>query len=79
MGFVIQEIHALVAIGEDGDEGVISMQFGNVHMPFIIADKVRFEQLLPKAMAACAIGQKQLKILKFSTREDVTDKYIKTE
>ena len=77
MGFVIQEIHAMVAIGDDGDEGVIGMRMNDgTRMPFIMADQERFEALLPKALDICRLSKKDLKILKFSVREDVTDKYI---
>ena len=79
MGFVITEIHAFVAVGEDGDEGIISMQLGGVHMPFIVADKVRFERMLPLALQAVQEYKKELRIIKFSTREDVTNYYIPKE
>lgn len=71
-GFVISKVTAFIAVGDDGDEGVIGMKSGNTLIPLIGADSLRVLQLIPIAIEICKMANKELKILEFSTRTDVT-------
>jgi hypothetical protein len=72
-GFRITELHAIIGIGEDNEEGIpaIHIMDGAVAMPLIASDGVRLELLVKSAqMIADQTGQ-TFKVAKFSVREDV--------
>ena len=72
---VIETITVFVTVDKDGNEGLIAQKFGDNWMPFVCADPERIESLLPIAIAMKKQTGIPFKILKFSTREDVTSKY----
>jgi hypothetical protein len=70
-GFRITEIHAIVGIGDDDEEGIPAVMTGDGPLPLIASDRVRLEQL--KMMAQQIANQTSLsyKVVRFSVREDV--------
>jgi hypothetical protein len=75
--FKIQTVTAFVAIDDkNGDEGVIAFFDGMGWMPLICADEQRIQSMLPLAKDVCRRERKKFRILRFSVREDVTEKYI---
>jgi hypothetical protein len=76
MNFEIKTVTAFVAIDEkNGDEGVLGIFTGSGWMPLICADETRIQQMLPIAKDVCRREKKKFRILQFSVREDVTEKY----
>lgn len=69
--FKIQTIKAFIATNDDGTEGVISMQIGDVHMPFVCADDKRVKDLKPHAIKIAKETGKTVKLAKFSVRENI--------
>ena len=74
--FTIETITAFVSVGKDGEEGVIGQLMGDHWMPFVCADEKRVEQILPICKDLCDRTGVEFKILRFSTRTDVTKEYI---
>jgi hypothetical protein len=75
--FKIKTVTAFVAIDEnDGDEGVMAFFDGAGWMPLICADEARIQSMLPLAKDVCRRSRKKFRIIQFTTREDVTEKYI---
>jgi hypothetical protein len=70
-GFQITSIQAFIAVGDDGDEGIIGEMTGMGWMPFIAADMVRLEELKPRAIAIGRMTNKVVKLARFMVREDV--------
>lgn len=71
-GFVIDSIQAFIAVGEDGDEGIIGAMMSNgMWMPFVAADMTRLLELKPKAIAIGKATGKVVKLARFMVREDV--------
>lgn len=56
---------------EDGNEGVVLAQIGDVLMPLIAADHDRLTQMTPLAHEAARLGEMKMKLIKFSAREEV--------
>jgi hypothetical protein len=71
MSFRIEAIHAFVAVGEDDEEGIIGMNMGGSWMPFIAADLTRLEGLRPSAEAIAATTGRQVRLVRFTTRQDL--------
>lgn len=70
----ITEIYAFVSIDEGG-EGVIGqtipMGGREVFMPFVCADKDRMESLRPLALNIAKMGNKRVKLIKLTQREEL--------
>lgn len=74
--FRIVKITAFVAVDpKDGDEGIIGAQIGDTAYPLISADEKRAAQYYPIAKSICERGNKELKVLQFEQRVDVTEKW----
>lgn len=73
---VIETITAFVSVDKDGNEGVIAQMLGGAWTPFVCADPQRIDSILPLALELKKITGVPFKILQFSTREDITAKYI---
>lgn len=72
MSFRIEAIHAYIAVDEDDEEGVIGQLMGNgTWMPFIAADLHRLIDLRPMAEAIALETGRQVRLVKFTTREDL--------
>jgi hypothetical protein len=59
-----------VSVDEGGD-GVMSVQLGNTHFPLIAADPARLASLIPMAKDAAAAGRTVVRLVKFTTREEI--------
>ena len=68
----IEEMYAFVAEdkGPD-DEGVVGFMADTGWMPMVGADMARVESLRPIAEAAARASGKPVKLLRFTTREEV--------
>ncbi len=68
----ITEMWAWVSVekGED-DEGVIGWRTGDFWMPLVGADKARIESLRQFAEMTAQLTNKPVRLVKFSTREDI--------
>lgn len=72
--FKIETIHAFISEDEDGQEGIIGMKspVDGSWLPFIGADEERIKSLLPLAkQIKQQAGNKKIRLIKFSTREDL--------
>jgi len=69
----IKEIIAFTIIDDDDEEGIIAMLHGDIWMPLIASDRVRFDQLRPIAEDIARQKGKPLNILKFKLIERVID------
>lgn len=74
--FKIEAVHAFVAVGPDGEEGIIGMMMPDGGwMPMIAADRTRLEQLLPAAREQAVALERQtghkVKLVRFTTREEL--------
>ena len=67
----IVELFAFLAVGDDGDEGVIGGYFDGSWMPFVGADMARMESLRAFAEEISRKTGKRIVLAKFSAREDV--------
>lgn len=70
----ITEIYAFIAddVGPD-DEGIPAMMVGNVLYPMVAADVERVETMRPFAVTISKETGKKIKLVKFTTREEVED------
>jgi len=70
----IEEMFAFVAEDEDG-EGIMGFKMpgGGTLMPMVGADMARVKSLYPIAEHVSKLTGKSFRVLKFSTREDITD------
>lgn len=68
--FKITTIHAFVAVGEDGDEGICGVKLQDTWMPMVCADKARIDSLMPVAQNLKKTGQK-VRLVKFTKTEDI--------
>lgn len=70
-GFRIKEVHAIVGVGDDDEEGIPAFQTPEGPIPLISSDRVRLDHITAMAqLLADHTGQKY-KIVKFSVREEV--------
>lgn len=72
-GFVIKTIHAFIAVDpDDGDEGVVGqLMWDGTWMPLVCADERRLEALRPVAQAIAYRTETEIKLVRFSVREDI--------
>ena len=76
MGYIVDELFAFIATDEDGDEGVIAAEMGDMMMPLVAADLTRVNDL---AKIANAIKQQtgvDYKLKHFKLLGDVSDEYL---
>jgi hypothetical protein len=73
MGFRIETLTAYVAVDpKDGDEGIIGHALSEgTMMPLIGADAKRIEDLRPYAEQVAAATGQQIKLVRFSVREEL--------
>lgn len=76
MGFVVDELFAFIAVSEDGDEGVIGAQIGDMVVPLVAADLVRAQQYVPLAEAATKAAGITYRLKHFQLTGDVSDEYL---
>jgi hypothetical protein len=70
----IESIWAFVSVDpEDGNEGVAAASFRGVMMPLIAADEKRLTMILPIAEHIKASTGIKLKLVKFTTREEIRE------
>jgi hypothetical protein len=75
-GFKIEKLTAFIAVDPaDGDEGVIGIKIGDNWVPLIAADHIRAKEYFPMALKICRDSVKELRILQFDNRQDVTKDY----
>ena len=69
----IDELYAIVAIAEDGDEAVPAFYSPalNMMLPMMGADISRLESLMPVAQGFATRTKTPMKILKFTAREQI--------
>lgn len=71
-GFRIKDVWAFVAVGEDGDEGIMAMrQRDGSWMPMIAADEERIRLLRPIAEAQAEVTGTQVRLVRFHQRSEV--------
>lgn len=71
-GFKVQKLTAFVAVDDNGTEGVIRAQLGNLTLPLISEEEIKIKSFLPIAEAIKQATGKEYKILQFSNCIDVT-------
>lgn len=75
MAHVIQELYAAIAVGEDGDEGVIGYRdrAGETWIPLVGSDRGRYESI--KALAASVARKQGIKVMmcRFTIREELEE------
>jgi hypothetical protein len=67
----IEEMYAFVMTDDDGTEGIIGMNDGLQWHPLVGGDMARVESLIPLVRGMCEGINKQIRILKFSHREQI--------
>lgn len=70
-GFKIKELWAYVATESDGTEGVCGWRTSSGMVPLIGADKERVVSMRPRAADVARQSGVPIKLVKFSTREDI--------
>jgi hypothetical protein len=65
------EIHAFLAVGDDGEEGIITMSSPNGPLPLIATDRVRLDQVATVAAMLARSHGMSIEHVKFTTREHV--------
>ncbi len=72
----ITEVYCFVSVDEGG-EGIIgqtmNIQGKEIFMPFVCADKNRMESLKPLAKQIAVLGNKKVKLIKLTSREEMED------
>ena len=72
VGFVIQDIYAYLCIHDDGDEGIVGVQLADgAWLPLIAADLERLSILADYAEGVSRRTGKQIKLVRFTVREDL--------
>lgn len=75
--FKITSIHVIMGVDEStGDEGAWGVKAGDTWIPLVAADESRLMFCLGAAKGIKEQTGKEFRVLKFSTREDVTDEVI---
>lgn len=70
-GFAITECWLFVAVGGDGEEGVMAFQSGGTWMPMVAADRRRYEMLAAQAPhIAAAAGIREWRVKHMRLVED---------
>lgn len=76
--FVINEVHAIVSVDpKDANEGVIATLLNDAWMPLISADNERLEFIIKEAERLSKAAGISYKVIRFSSREDVTEQVKK--
>ncbi len=72
-GFKIKTIHAFITEDQYGTEGVIGMKspIDGSWIPFVGADEAMIKSLRPIAEKVALKNNKEIKLVKFSVREDI--------
>lgn len=70
MTLKIDEMFAFIAVEEDG-EGLPAFQMGDMLMPLVAADSARVDSLRRMAQAICNASGMQMKLVRFSVREEL--------
>lgn len=71
-GFRIKEVHAVLGIGDDDEEGVPAVIGPDgLPIPLVASDRVRLEQITLMAQMVADQTGKSFKIARFSVREDI--------
>lgn len=70
---IINEMFAFVAQDEGGEGIMGAMMKDGVFMPLVGADMLRAASLVPIADKISKLVNKPYRILRFTTREDITD------
>lgn len=66
---VINEMFAFVAINDEGDEGLMSMQTERGQLPLVGADMERIDLLRPLAQKFAKDCETEVRLMKFSQME----------
>jgi hypothetical protein len=70
----ITAVWAVVSVDPaDGNEGVAAAEVAGIMMPLIAADEKRLDMIIPIAKAIKASTGIKLKLVKFTTREEVEE------
>jgi len=71
--FKIKEIWAFLSV-DNGGEGIIgALNDKGYFVPFVAADKQRLLTLMPEAQKIAKNINKKVKLVKFTTREDIEE------
>lgn len=72
MSFRLSTVHAFIAVDEEGEDGIIGMMMPNGQwMPFVAGDETRLKELKELAKIVAEKSKVQVKLVKFSNRENV--------
>ncbi len=72
MSFVIKKLWAYLAVGADGEEGIMGMKMGDSWMPFVMGSEKLIESLRPIVKGLAAMEpDKTVRLVSFSTRTDI--------
>jgi hypothetical protein len=73
--FTVTEIHAFIATGKDGEEGICAFyeERNNVMLPMICADPARLKFLLPIARDIAKASGQKISLVRFSNREIIEE------
>ena len=67
----IDQIFVYASVDREGHEGVCAVTIGGVSYPMIAADETRLKQLTPMAEDLAKRTGMRIRLLRFSTREEV--------
>lgn len=67
----IDEMWAFISVDQDGNEGVCAFQSGSMMVPMVAADIERVKDFEPIAKRLAKVSPYPIKLIKFSTREEV--------
>lgn len=72
-GKKIDEMFAFVSVDSDGDEGIIGYPYGDQGgtLPMVGADMDRMTSLVPMAVHVAQLFGVEVKLIKFSVREEL--------
>jgi len=73
-GFKVQRLTAFVAVNDNGTEGVIKAEIGNVILPLVSEEEIKIKTFYPIAEAIKLATGQEYKILQFTNCIDVTTK-----
>ena len=71
MSFRVTEIWAWLAVGDDNEEGIVAFQGPDGGLPLVMADRTRLDSLRSLAEGVARQGDKTLRLVKFSVREEI--------
>jgi len=70
----VEVMYAFV-VEDKGDEGIMGFKVSDGWMPMVGADMDRVKSLMPIAREISKVTGLPFKVLKFSTRVDITDRF----